>query len=94
MDVRTILGFIVLLVTVLCLFFNLWHMIKSPNIEPKMLFGFLLMVALVVLALIIALGHVKQDESHGLDVILGGIIAMSSGFTYWAFTKDKDKPKE
>lgn len=90
MEARTILGFTVLLVTVICLFLFLWYVLKLPTIDHKMLFGFAILTVLAILALIIALGHVTKDESAGLEVLLGGVISMASGFTYWAFTKDKE----
>jgi len=54
----------------------------------KMLFGFLLMLILASLAGIIAIGHVHMDTSYGLDIILGGLIALSGGFVQWAFTRN------
>ena len=53
--------------------------------QQKMIFGFLLLVLLTILATIIALGNVKQDTSHGLDQILGGLLVLSGGFAHWAF---------
>jgi hypothetical protein len=59
-------------------------------VRLKMLFGFLLLVLLTVLAAIIALGSVKQDTSHGLDQILGGLLVLAGGFAHWAFGDTKD----
>lgn len=57
----------------------------------KMVFGFLLLVMLTALAVVIALGKVEQNTSHGLDDILGGLLTLSGGFVVWAFTsKDKN----
>ena len=50
-----------------------------------MIFGFLLLVLLAVLAAIIALGEVKSDTSHGLNEILGGLLVLAGGFAHWAF---------
>ena len=54
----------------------------------KMIFGFLLLVLLAVLAAIIALGEVRADTSHGLNEILGGLLVLAGGFAHWAFTRD------
>lgn len=51
----------------------------------KMIFGFLLLILLAVLAALIALGKVEQTTSHGLDQILGGLLVLSGGFAHWAF---------
>lgn len=53
----------------------------------KMFFGFLLMIILATLAAIIALGKVHMESSYGLDIILGGFIALAGGFVQWAFTR-------
>lgn len=62
-----------------------------------MLFGFLVLVVLAVLAAFIALGKVEQTTSYGLDIILGGLMTLAGGFASWAFSitsKDgTDQPK-
>jgi hypothetical protein len=59
----------------------------------KMTFGFLLLVMLTGLAVIIALGKVEQQTSHGLEGIIGGLTALAGGFVNWAFTvSKKDEP--
>jgi hypothetical protein len=76
----------------------------SPSPDPgwlpflKMTFGFFLLVILATLAGIIAIGKVHMETSYGLDLILGGLIALSGGFVQWAFTRHPDdsfdvKPK-
>jgi hypothetical protein len=50
-----------------------------------MIFGFLLLLLLAVLAGTIALGKVQQDTSFGLQDILGGLLVLAGGFAHWAF---------
>lgn len=59
--------------------------------EPRMLFGFCLLLILAVLAGVIALGKVEQQTSFGLQYILGAISALSGGFAQWAFSKPPEK---
>jgi hypothetical protein len=56
----------------------------------KVLFGFLLVVTLALLACIIALEKVEAQTSFGLDIILGGLMVLSGGFAQWAFRVPKD----
>jgi thiol:disulfide interchange protein len=51
----------------------------------KMIFGFLMLLVLALLAALIALGDVRQDTSHGLTYILGGLTVLSGQFAQWAF---------
>ncbi len=51
----------------------------------KMIFGFLLLILLAVLAAVIGLGHVEQATSYGLEGIVGGLLVLSGGFAHWAF---------
>lgn len=63
------------------------------QINPRMLFGFGVLFFTAVLALIIALGEVRQETSYGLNVVLGSLSTMSGMFAQWAFgqnSKDKD----
>ena len=60
--------------------------------EPRMIFGFILLVLLAVLAAIVAIGKVHQDSSYGLDYILGSLATLSGGFAQWAFGKPAEKP--
>ena len=59
----------------------------------KMIFGYMLLVLLAVLAAIIALGKVHQETSFGLSEILGGLLVLSGGFAHWAFGDTPDEPK-
>ncbi len=49
----------------------------------KMLYGFLLLLLLAVLAVILALGHVEERTSFGL--IITALATLSGGFAQWAF---------
>lgn len=51
----------------------------------KAIFGFLLLFLLAFLAGLIAIGHVQQATSYGLDFLLGGINAIAGAFAQWAF---------
>jgi uncharacterized protein (UPF0333 family) len=63
------------------------------NIDPRMLLGFLILFVVAVLASIIALGHVDQSSSFGLDIVLGSLATLVGGFAQWAFSV-KDTKKE
>jgi hypothetical protein len=56
------------------------------NIDARMLFGFLLLVLIAALAAVIALGHVTQEGSFGLQEILGALAVLAGGFAQWAFS--------
>ena len=62
--------------------------------QAKMLFGFLLLFCIAVLASIIAIGHVRQETSYGLDMILGGLLALAGGFSNWAFGESRSSSGE
>ena len=55
----------------------------------KMMFGFLVLLTLVVLAAVIALGKVEMSTSFGLEGIIGALSVLAGGFAQWAFTADK-----
>ncbi len=59
--------------------------------EPKMIFGLLLMLFMVVLAALVALAHVHQDSSYGLDYILGSLATLAGQFGQWAFGRKPDE---
>lgn len=59
--------------------------------EPRMIFGFALLVLLALLAGVIALGHVEEKTSFGLQYILGALAALTGGFTQWAFSNKGGK---
>ncbi len=61
------------------------------NIEPRMWFGFGLLIVTTILALSIAIGEVKQETSYGLNVVLGSLGTMSGMFAQWAFSNQKEK---
>ena len=51
----------------------------------KILFGFLLLVAMIALAAVIALGKVTEHESYGLMPIITALATLAGGFSNWAF---------
>lgn len=59
----------------------------------KMIFGFSLLVIIAALAGIIAIGHVQQATSYGLEFLLGALSAMAGGFVQWAFGSNTIKEK-
>ncbi len=60
--------------------------------DPRMAFGFVLLLVTATLAGIIALGKVEQATSFGLNYLLGSLATLSGGFAQWAFAgKDKSK---
>ncbi len=63
------------------------------SIDPRMLFGFGILLVLTVLALLLALGQVKQESSYGLEIVLGSLATLSGGFAQWAFSKPKEIDK-
>lgn len=57
--------------------------------DPRMLFGFALLLLLTILAAVIALGKVEQQTSFGLQYILGALATLAGGFAQWAFANAK-----
>lgn len=61
-----------------------------------MIFGFCLLLILALLAGTIALGHIEEKTSFGLQPLLGSFLTLAGGFAQWAFSykggKD-DKPE-
>lgn len=61
--------------------------------DSRMIFGFCLLLLLTVLAMVIALGHVEERTSFGLQQILGALGVLCGGFAQWAFShKPTDNP--
>ena len=63
------------------------------NVDPRMLFGFGVLLVLTILAIMIALGKVHQESSYGLEIVLGSLATLSGGFAQWAFSKPADTNK-
>lgn len=61
--------------------------LPDPKWMPyiKMLFGILLLLLLAALSAVIAIKHVEQQTSYGLETILGAIAVLSGQFAQWAF---------
>jgi hypothetical protein len=58
--------------------------------DMRMIFGFALLIIIAALAAIIALGHVEQSTSYGLNIVLGSLATLAGGFAQWAFGKKDD----
>ncbi len=63
-------------------------LIFSKTHEPAWTFGFLIIGVVFTLAVIIAVGKVEQNTSHGLDIILGSITTLVGGWSGFKFAKD------
>lgn len=59
----------------------------------KMLFGFALLFVIAMLAGIIAVKHVEQNTSYGLEYLLGGLTTLAGGFANWAFGESRSSQK-
>lgn len=57
--------------------------------EPRMIFGFILLGLVALLAAVIALGKVHQESSYGLDIVLGSLATLAGGFAQWAFSRNQ-----
>ena len=61
------------------------------------LFGFFLTVVLATLACILALGHIEEKTSFGLNGVLAIISVIALGWAHWKFGNGggnkKDDPK-
>jgi hypothetical protein len=55
----------------------------------KIVFGYLVLLTLVILAGVIALGKVEEHTSFGLAGIIGALSVLAGGFAQWAFGSDK-----
>ena len=55
--------------------------------DSRMIFGFCLLALMASLAGVIAIGHVEEKTSFGLQQILGSLAVLSGGFAQWAFSK-------
>lgn len=59
----------------------------------KILFGFVLLIALIALIgliMVIALGHVEESTSHGLMPLITTLSTIGGAFANWAFGKGKE----
>jgi hypothetical protein len=56
----------------------------------RMVFGFTLLIGILVLAFAIALGKVEEKTSYGLLDVLTILALLAKDFTHWAFVGEKD----
>jgi hypothetical protein len=66
----------------------------NMKFDPRMIFGFLLLFMLTALGLTLGLGHVSQESSYGLEIILGSISTLSGAFGQWCFSRQSANPEE
>lgn len=62
--------------------------LTNPSIDDdklRMAFGLILLLALVTLIGAIAIGHVIEETSFGLNPIIMALAVVSGGFANWAF---------
>ena len=57
----------------------------------KMIFGFVLLGALICFGVIIVFGHVEERTSFGLMEIAGILGTLSGAFGNWAFSHKQEK---
>ncbi len=62
--------------------------------DLRMLFGFCVLGAITIIALVIAIGHVEEKTSYGLGMILGSLTSLAGGFTNWAFGQQSRRSAE
>lgn len=53
----------------------------------RLIFGFMLLAIVGALCVVIGLGKVTQENSYGLDSLMGCLTTLSGGFAVYAFTK-------
>jgi hypothetical protein len=62
--------------------------------ESRMIFGFCILAVLGGLSGVIAIGHVSQESSYGLDIALGALATLAGAFAQWAFGRHDQKPED
>jgi hypothetical protein len=64
------------------------------DLHPGWIFGFVLLFIVGFLAARVALGHVQQDTSYGLDILFGILATLAGNFSQWAFSTNHTLTKE
>jgi hypothetical protein len=64
----------------------------DPVDKLKMLFGLLLLISLVTLAVAFGLGRVEEKTSYGLMPIITTLSTLAGLFGGWAFRETNDNP--
>ena len=67
-------------------------MVINPVDRLKMLFGLLLLLSLVALAVAFGLGKVEEKTSYGLMPIITTLSTLAGLFGGWAFRETNDNP--
>lgn len=60
--------------------------------DARMLLGAILLVMMFILAETIALGHVEEKFSFGLQQLLGSFQTLAGAFAGWAFGRSMELP--
>lgn len=55
----------------------------------KLIFGFAVLGVVAILAAVIAIGHIEEKTSFGLQYLLGTLSTLAGAFSTWAFTRPK-----
>jgi hypothetical protein len=53
-------------------------------------FGFSTLLAYFTLAMVIAIGHIEEQTSYGLPIVLGALGPLGGAFVGWAFGRNKE----
>lgn len=61
------------------------------EIDPRMVFGFGILIVIAALAVVIALGTVRMETSYGLNIVLGSLATLAGGFAQWAFSSSSQR---
>ena len=56
----------------------------------KMIYGIVLLASLVGLAIMLAIGEIKEESSFGLREIILALALLSQNFSSWAFNAAKE----
>lgn len=64
------------------------------TVKLKLIFGFVLLGMLFLLACFIALGKVHAESSYGLLPVIATLSTLAGGFSQWAFGNKKEDNEE
>ena len=59
--------------------------------KMKMMFGIILLLALVGITAVIIFGHVEEKDSISLMPIVTTLATLAGGFSNWAFNPNRDR---
>lgn len=61
------------------------------NSRLKILFGFIVLIGLLLLAVLIARGNVSEQSSFGLEGVINVLALIAGAFCGWAFGSKADE---